>query len=34
MATESFSRTFTVNTDWGIKNLEKAIDTALLLSRG
>ena len=27
MATESFSRTFTVNPDWGIKNLEKAIDT-------
>ena len=26
MATESFSRTFTVNPDWGIKNLEKAID--------
>ena len=26
MATESFSRTFEVNTDWGIKNLEKAID--------
>ena len=26
MAIESFSRTFTVNPDWGIKNLEKAID--------
>ena len=26
MATESFSRTFEVNTDWGVKNLEKAID--------
>ena len=26
MATESFSRTFTANPDWGIKNLEKAID--------
>ena len=26
MATESFSRTFEVNMDWGIKNLEKAID--------
>ena len=24
MATGSFSRTFTVNPDWGIKNLEKA----------
>ena len=29
MATESFSRTFTVNPDWGIKNLEKAIDNLL-----
>ena len=27
MATESFSRTFKVNPDWGVKNLEKAIDT-------
>ena len=26
MAIESFSRTFTVTPDWGIKNLEKAID--------
>ena len=26
MAAESFSRTFTVNPDWDIKNLEKAID--------
>lgn len=26
MAIESFSRTFTVNPDRGIKNLEKAID--------
>ncbi len=26
MATESFSRTFTINPDWGVKNLEKAID--------
>lgn len=26
MAIESFSRTFTINPDWGIKNLEKAID--------
>ena len=26
MATESFSRTFEVNMDWGVKNLEKAID--------
>ena len=26
MATESFSRTFEVNIDWGVKNLEKAID--------
>ena len=26
MAIESFSRTFAVNPDWGIKNLEKAID--------
>ena len=26
MATESFSRTFKVNPDWGVKNLEKAID--------
>ena len=26
MPTESFSRTFTVNPDWGVKNLEKAID--------
>ena len=26
MAAESFSRTFTVNPDWGIRNLEKAID--------
>ena len=26
MAIESFSRTFTVNPDWGSKNLEKAID--------
>ncbi len=26
MPTESFSRTFTINPDWGVKNLEKAID--------
>lgn len=26
MAMESFSRTFTVNPTWGIKNLGKAID--------
>ena len=32
MATESFSRTFTVNPDWGIKNLEKAIDNGSRIS--
>ena len=26
MATESFSRTFKINPDWGVKNLEKALD--------
>lgn len=29
MATESFSRTFTINPDWGAKNLEKAIDAGV-----
>ena len=26
MATESFDRTIEINPDWGLKNLEKAID--------
>ena len=34
MATESFSRTFEVNMDWGIKNLEKAIDEGSVSVRG
>lgn len=32
MATISFSRPMTVNCEWGIKNLEKAIDNPISLS--
>ena len=33
MATISFSRPITVNSEWGVKNLEKAIDNPVSLSK-
>lgn len=33
MATCSFDRVFTVNEDWGIKNLEKCIKNGSMLAR-
>lgn len=33
MATISFSRPITVNSEWGAKNLEKAIDNPVSLSK-